>query len=82
MCDDTLNDKVFAFTLTNFFTEDCFAFSCPFDAGFFHRLVNNAAKVYFWVAFSGEIIDGRALATTGQADECNNFYIFMVFHYL
>ncbi|MNL32344.1 hypothetical protein D3C87_1541890 [compost metagenome] len=80
LCDDALDDKVFAFTLTNFLTENGFAFGCSFDTGFFHGLVYDAAEVDFWVSFMGEIVDGRAFAAACKADKCDDFYVFIVFH--
>ncbi|MNR55704.1 hypothetical protein D3C85_1761320 [compost metagenome] len=65
---DTIDDEILTFAFTKFFTKSFFIICSVFEAGFVHGIKHDAAKVDFRIPFIGEIIDGRALAASGETD--------------
>lgn len=79
---DALYDEILAFALADFLAKDLLAFPGNVNAGFFHGFINNAAKVYLWIALFGKVVDRSAFAAARQADKRNDLNVFVVLHIL
>ncbi len=78
--DDLADDPIFAFGLANHFAKFAFAIRSDGDIAFLHFFVNHAAKVDFWYATFGEIINSDRFATAAHADDGDDFDIFGTLH--